>query len=350
MTVRVAVAGASGYIGAELVRLLLVHPKVEITVVTSERLAGEPLDTIFPHLRGLTDLRFQELDPQRLVEDADLTFLALPHMESQKVVPILRRHGRKVIDLSADYRLKDAGAYPIWYKIPHTDPGGLAEAVYGLPELHRKALAGAGLVAAPGCYPVGALLAVAPLLKLELGRPEGIVIDAKSGVTGAGAQGRKVAPMYLYTEANENLQAYGVPSHRHTPEIEQELSALVGHSVTVSFTPHLVPLNRGLFTTASVPLTKAVTTEELLARYREFYAGEPFIRVLPAGTLPTTRAVVGSNFCDVAVVADPRTHRAVCLSAIDNLGKGGAANGVQNLDLLFGWDERTGLSAPPVYP
>jgi len=350
MTVRVAVAGASGYIGVELVRLLLVHPKVELTVVTSERLSGERLDAVFPHFRGLTDHGFQELDPQGLVKDADLVFLALPHMESQKVVPVLRRHGRRLIDLSADYRLKDPSAYRIWYKTPHTDPRGLAEAVYGLPELHRKALAGAGLVAAPGCYPVGALLAVAPLLKLELGRPEGIVIDAKSGVTGAGAQGRKVDPMYLYTEANENLQAYGVASHRHTPEIEQEISVLVGHPVVISFTPHLVPLNRGLFTTASVPLAKAATTEELLARYREFYAGEPFVRVLPEGTLPTTRAVAGSNFCDVAVVADLRTQRALCLSAIDNLGKGGSANGVQNLNLMFGWDERTGLAAPPVYP
>jgi N-acetyl-gamma-glutamyl-phosphate reductase len=350
MTVRVAVAGASGYIGVELVRLLLVHPKVELTVVTSERLAGERLDAVFPHFRGLTDRGFQELDPQGLVKDADLVFLALPHMESQKIVPVLRRHGRKVIDLSADYRLKDPSAYTIWYKTPHTDPRGLAEAVYGLPELHRKALAGAGLVAAPGCYPVGALLAVAPLLKLELGRLEGIVIDAKSGVTGAGAQGRKVDPMYLYTEANENLRAYGVASHRHTPEIEQEISVLVGHPVVISFIPHLVPLNRGLFTTASVPLAKAATTEVLLARYREFYAGEPFVRVLPEGTLPTTRAVAGSNFCDVAVVADLRAQRALCLSAIDNLGKGGSANGVQNLNLMFGWDERTGLAAPPVYP
>lgn len=350
MAVRVGVAGASGYIGAELVRLLLAHPRVEVTAVTSERLAGERLDSAFPHLRGLTDLRLQELDPERLAAAADLVFLALPHMESQKVVPVLRRHGRRVIDLSADYRLKNPDVYATWYKASHTDPGGLAEAVYGLPELHRKVIAGASLVAAPGCYPAGALLAIAPLLKLELGHVEGIVIDAKSGVTGAGAQGRKVDPMYLYTEANENLQAYGVAGHRHTPEIEQELSALVGHPVVVSFTPHLVPLNRGLFTTASVPLAKAATTDELLARYREFYAGEPFVRVLPQGTLPTTRAVAGSNFCDVAVVADSRTQRAICLSAIDNLGKGGSANGVQNLNLMFGWDERAGLAAPPVYP
>ena len=347
---KVAVAGASGYMGAELLRLLLGHPLVRLVAVTSERLAGEPLETLFPHLRALTALSFQSLDPERLARDADCVFLALPHMESQKAVPVLRRHGRKVIDLSADYRLKDAGAYATWYKTPHIDGDGLAEAVYGLPELHRKAIASASVVANPGCYPVGALLAVAPLLKSGLARGEGIVIDGKSGVTGAGAQGRKMDPMYLYTEANENLQAYGVATHRHTPEIEQELSGLAGHPVTVGFTPHLIPLNRGLFTTASVPLAKIASTSEVLDCYREFYAGEPFVRVLPEGSLPTTRAVTGSNFCDVAVVVDARTRRAVCLSAIDNLGKGGAANGVQNLNLMYGWDERSGLAAPPVYP
>ncbi len=336
--------------GAELVRFLLVHPKVQMTVVTSERHAGERLDGVFPHLLGLTQLTFEPLDPERLADGADVVFLALPHMESQKAVPVLRRRGRRVIDLSADYRLRDPSAYTTWYKTPHTDPEGLAEAVYGLPELHRKAIATAGLVAAPGCYPVGAVLAVAPLQKMAIGRHEGIVIDAKSGVTGAGAQGRNVAPMYLYTEANENFQAYGVASHRHTPEMEQELSGLAGRPIRVAFTPHLVPLNRGLFTTASVPLAETASTAALLAAYRDFYAGEPFVRVLPEGKLPATRAVLGSNFCDVAVVADSRTQRAVCLSAIDNLGKGGAGNGVQNLNLMFGWDERTGLDAPPVYP
>lgn len=348
--VRVAVAGASGYMGAELLRLLLVHPKVRLTAVTSERLAGEPLDRVFPSLRGLTDLAFQELDPERLAEEADLIFLALPHTESQQHVPRLRRHGRRVVDLSADYRLHDAEAFQAWYRAPHADTPGLAEAVYGLPELHRKAIASAHLVANPGCYPVGAVLAIAPLLRSGLGRTEGIVIDSKSGVTGAGAQGRKADPMYLYAEANENIQAYGVTRHRHIPEIEQELSGVAEQPVRVSFTPHLIPVNRGLFTTASVPLAGKVTSSDLQTCYREFYAGEPFVRILPEGLLPTTRAVVGSNFCDVAVVADPRTSRAVCLSAIDNLGKGGSGQAVQNLNLMLGWHERTGLEAPPVYP
>jgi N-acetyl-gamma-glutamyl-phosphate reductase len=348
--VRIAVAGASGYMGAELLRLLLQHPRVAVTAVTSERLAGERLDRVYPHLRGLTDLEFHELEPGWLASVADVVFLALPHLESVRVVPRLRQEGVRVIDLSADYRLRSPDDYVTWYRAAHGDPEGLAGAVYGLPELHRKAIASASLVATPGCYPAGAILAVAPLVSRGLARLDGIVIDGKSGVTGAGAQGRKVDPMYLYTEANENVQAYGIAGHRHIPEIEQELGALAGAPVRVAFTPHLVPLNRGLFTTASVPLARPASTAELLEVYREVYAGEVFVRVLRDGERPATRAVVGSNYCDVAVVADPRTGRAVCLSAIDNLGKGGSANGVQNLNILLGWGERTGLEAPPVYP
>jgi N-acetyl-gamma-glutamyl-phosphate reductase len=348
--IRVAVAGASGYMGAELLRLLLVHPRVTLTGVTSERLAGEPLARVYPHLRGLTELAFHDLDAAWLAEAADVVFLALPHMESQRAVPVLRAAGRKVIDLSADYRLRDAEDYVTWYKAPHIDPAGLSEAVYGLPELHRKAIAQAALIASPGCYAAGTILATAPLVKNGLARLDGIVVDGKSGITGAGAQGRKIDPMYLYTEANENVQAYALASHRHTPEMDQELSALAGSPVKVSFTPHLVPLNRGLFTTASVPLATTLTTADLSRVYREFYAGEPFVRVCGDGERPATRQVVGSNYCDVAVVTDERTGRAVCVSAIDNLGKGGSANGVQCLNILQGWHERTGLDAAPVYP
>ena len=348
--IRVAVAGASGYMGAELLRLLHVHPEVTLTGVTSDRLSGERLDSTYPHLRGLTDLRFHELDPRWLAEVADVVFLALPHLESQRAVPVLRAGGAKVIDLSADYRLRNAGDYVEWYKAAHLDPDGLAHSVYGLPELHRKSIVGASLVASPGCYPVGAILATAPLVKGGLARLEGIVIDGKSGVSGAGAQSRNPDPMYLYTEANENVQAYGIGFHRHTAEMEQELSLLAGEAVRVAFTPHLVPLNRGLFTTASVPLATRLGTADLAQVYREFYEGEPFVRVLDEGQRPTTRRVVGSNYCDLTVVADARTGRAVCVSAIDNLGKGGSANGIHNLNVMHGWNERTGLEAPPVYP
>ncbi|MGH7277228.1 MAG: N-acetyl-gamma-glutamyl-phosphate reductase, partial [Candidatus Rokuibacteriota bacterium] len=319
-TARIAVAGASGYMGAELLRLLLRHPHVRLTGITSERLAGERLDKSYPHLRGLTDAVFHEFDPAWMASVADVVFLALPHMESQKAVPVLRRGGCRVIDLSADYRLRDPEDYVRWYKAPHIDREHLAEAVYGLPELHRKAIPPAALIASPGCYPVGAILATAPLLKNGLARPDGIVVDGKSGVTGAGAQSRSADPMYLYAEANENVQAYGMATHRHTPEMEQEMSALAGTPLRVAFTPHLLPLNRGLFTTVSVPLATALSTADLVAVYREFYGGEPFVRVLGEGERPTTRRVVGSNFCDVTVVADPRTGRATCVSALDNLG------------------------------
>jgi N-acetyl-gamma-glutamyl-phosphate reductase len=337
--------------GAELLRLLAVHPKVQlITVMASERSAGLPLGRLIPSLRGQFPLTVEALDAERLAAQADCVMLALPYGETHRVVSVLRRRGRRVVDLSSDYRLRNAAEFEAWYKTPHTDPEGLAEAVYGLPELYRKEIAATRLVANPGCYPVGALLAIVPLLKAGLGRVDGIVIDSKSGVTGAGSMSQKPDPMYLYAEANENLQAYGVARHRHTPEIEQALSGMVGAPVQVTFTPHLVPMNRGLFTTAYVLLARSASTGECLAAFREAYAGEPFVRVLDEGEFPKTRAVLGSNYCDVTAVVDARTGRAICLSALDNLGKGGAAQAIQNLNIMHGWDERTGLDAPPVYP
>jgi N-acetyl-gamma-glutamyl-phosphate reductase len=350
-TVPIGVAGATGYMGAELLRLLRVHPRVRIEVVmASERSAGVPIGRLIPSLRGHLDLTVEALDAERLAARADCVLLALPHGETHHVVSVLRRRGRRVIDLSADYRLRSAAEFETWYGTAHADPEGLAEAVYGLPELFRKEIAGARLVANPGCYPVGALLAVTPLLRAGLGRPDGIVIDAKSGVTGAGAQTRKPDPMYQYVEANENLLAYGVGRHRHTPEIEQGLAAVVGAPVRVTFTPHLVPMNRGLFTTAYVPLAREASTGECLAAFREAYAGEPFVRVLDEGELPRTRAVVGSNCADVGVVVDGRNGRAVCLSAIDNLGKGAAGQMIQRANLMLGLDETAGLSTVGVYP
>jgi len=348
---KVAVAGATGYMGAELLRLLLVHPKVRLTLVmASERSAGTPAGRLIPSLRGRLSLTVEKVDAERLAAEAECVLLALPYGETHRVVSVLRRHGRRVIDLSSDYRLRSAAEFETWYKTVHTDPEGLAEAVYGLPELYRKEIAGTHLVANPGCYPVGALLAVVPLIESGIGRPDGIIIDGKSGVTGAGSMSQKPDPMYLFSEQNENVTAYNVGKHRHTPEIEQALAGLVGRPVPVVFTPHLVPMNRGIFTTAYVSLARPASTADCLGVYREAYAGEPFVRVLDEGELPRTRAVLGSNLCDVAVVVDARNQRAVCLSAIDNVGKGGAANAIQNLNSMHGWDERLGLEAPPVYP
>lgn len=351
MALNVAVAGATGYMGAELLRLLVVHPKVRLTaVMASERSGGMPIGRLIPSLRGRLDLTVTALDAEALAGLAECVLLALPHGETHKVVSVLRRCGRRVVDLSADYRLRDPRVFEAWYKTAHSDPDGLREAVYGLPELYRKEIAAAPLVAGPGCYPAGALLAVVPLLRAGLGRPDGIIVDSKSGVTGAGAQAQKPDPMYLYAEQSENVLAYGVAKHRHAAEIEQELGAVAGREVRVTFTPHLVPMNRGIFTTAYVPLARRASTADCLAVYREAYAAEPFVRVLDEGELPRTRAVRGSNFCDVTVVVEPRTERAICLSVLDNLGKGGSANAIQNLNIMHGWDERTGLEAPPVYP
>jgi len=337
--------------GAELLRLLVVHPKVRLTtVMASERSSGVPIGRLIPSLRGQLALTVETLSAERLAAEADCVFLALPHGETHHVVSVLRRSGRRVVDLSADYRLRSVAEFEAWYKTPHSDPEGLGEAVYGLPELYRKEIGAATLVANPGCYAAGALLATAPLIRSGLGRPEGIIIDSKSGVTGAGAQTKKADPMYQYAEANENLQAYAIATHRHTPEIDQELSAVAGTPVQVTFTPHLVPMNRGVFTTAYVSLARDVSTADCLAVYREAYEREPFVRVLDEGELPKTRTVLGSNYCDVTVVVDRRARRAVCLSVIDNLGKGGSAQAIQNLNIMQGWNEREGLMAPPVYP
>ena len=244
--VRVAVAGASGYIGAELLRLLLQHPEVTVTAVTSERLAGEALSATYPHLRGLTGLRFQEIDAARLAREIDVVFLALPHMESQQVVPVLRRQGVKVIDLSADYRLSDPAVYEQWYGHVHTDPTRLGSTVYGLPELFADRIPGRNLIANPGCYTSTSILALAPLLRGRHIEPAGIIIDGKSGVSGAG---RTPKQNILYSECNESFAAYSVGNHRHTPEIEQVLSEVAGTSVQVIFTPHLTPMDRGIFAT-----------------------------------------------------------------------------------------------------
>jgi N-acetyl-gamma-glutamyl-phosphate reductase len=337
--------------GAELLRLLVVHPQVRIhLVMASERSAGMPVGRLIPSLRGRLDLAVEALDADRLARECDVVFLALPHGETHKVVSVLRRQARRVVDLSADYRLRNVADFEAWYTTTHDDPDGLREAAYGLPELHRKEIAGAQLVANPGCYPAGAVLAVLPMLRAGLGRPDGLVIDAKSGVTGAGAQTHRPDPAYQYAELSGDFWAYGVAKHRHTPEMEQELSAVVGVPVRVTFTPHLVPMNRGIFTTAYVSLVRDASAAECVAAYREAYAGEPFVRVLDEGEVPRVRAVVGSNYCDVAVAVDRRTGRAICMSTLDNLGKGGAAQAVQNLNIMHGWDERTGLEAPPVYP
>jgi len=348
MPVRVSVIGASGYGGAEAVRLLVTHPEVRLAHVTAETQKDQPLAALYPNLRGFVDLMTEALDPAAIGKDSDLVIVSLPSGKAMEVVPELLERGARVIDVAADFRLKDPAEYPVWYKFSHVAPQYLAEAVYGLPELHRDAIRHARLVANPGCYPAAALIALVPLLRGEIAALRGIVIDAKSGVSGAGRGGRSGG--YAFADTNEDVRAYSVPGHNHTAEIEQELSGQTGTLVRVTFVPHLIPVTRGILVTAYAPLARKVTTADAMTVYREAYAEEPFVRVLPDGALPQTKAAAGTNYCDVAVRIDPRANMAVAIAAIDNLGKGAAGQAVQNLNLMLGFPETTGLRVPGLYP
>lgn len=344
---RIAIVGSSGYTGGELFRILLHHPAAEITAVTSERSAGKPITDIFPHLAKLTDLVCEPLDPEKIAAKADVAFLALPHVTAQEAGHRFHQLGVKVVDLSADYRLHDPAVYEKWYEHCHQYPDLLKTAVYGLPELHRERIKKAALIANPGCYPTSAILGLAPLLRNRLADLRTIVIDSKSGVSGAG---RSPALPYHYPEANEAFMAYKIGTHRHTPEIEQELSGLAGEGVTINFTPHLVPMNRGILTTIYAAMTAKTDTGTLHARYQEAYRSEPFVRVLPLGQFPNVRNVRGSNFCDIGVYADPRTGRAVVVTAIDNLVKGASGQAVQNMNIMMGFEETAGLRFAALFP
>lgn len=344
---KVAVVGASGYTGVELVRLLHAHPEAAVTCVTSEQSAGKRLSDVFPTVRGRYDVVLENLEPVRIAEKADLIFTALPHKAAMEVVPTFLALGKQVIDLSADYRLHDAAVYGQWYE-PHLNPELLERAVYGLPEIRREKIAGADLVANPGCYPTSIILGLAPLLKAGLIDPASIIADSKSGVSGAG-RGAKVDN--LYCEVNDGFKAYGVGGgHRHIPEIEQELSLLAGVGVTIAFTPHLVPMDRGILSTVYAMPSSTVTTSRLLELYSDHYDGEAFVRVLPAGQFPSTAHVRGSNFCDIGVTVDSRCGRIIVVSAIDNLVKGASGQAVQNLNIINGLPENMGLELIPLYP
>lgn len=350
---RVAIAGASGYAGAELVRLVTQHPRFDLVAVTSEKSAGTEVDFVFPSLTGHVSLSFEAMDPEALAKRADVVFLALPHTKSLEAVAACRSSGKPVVDLSADYRLKDPAVYERWYHTSHSHPDLLRAAVYGLPELHRDAIAKAGLVASPGCYPTAAVLQLAPLFAKKLVQPDTVVIDAKSGVSGAG---RSPALAYHFPEAHESLEPYKIGGqHRHVPEIEQELAGLMGRHAggapppVVSFTPHLVPMNRGILSTAYCRLNETIGLGDLRALYRDFYKGERFVR-LHERTMPNPRYVKGSNYCDLSVYLDQRTGWVVTVAALDNLVKGAAGQAVQAMNLMLGFPEETGLTAPPAYP
>ncbi len=352
--VRVAIVGASGYTGAELCRLLIGHPRVELAVVMAKRAAGQRLADVFPHLRGVVDLPVEAFDADQVAARADVAFAALPHGESAVVVAALRARGVTTLDLSADFRLHDAATWATWYgagdHLAHPAAALLPQAVYGLPERHRAALRGAGLVAVPGCYPTATILAIAPLLAAGLVSPAGLVVDAKSGASGAG---RSPGLATHLPEAAEGVRAYKPGgTHRHTPEIEQELALASGHAaLALTFTPHLLPMSRGILTCVYAAPTDPARPA---AAYREAliaaYAGEPFVDVLPDGALPDTAHVRGSNRAHVQVVVDARARRVLALAAIDNLVKGASGQAVQCLNAVLGWPETLGLTGAPVFP
>ncbi len=343
--VRIEILGASGYTGAELLRLLRYHPHAAIVALTADRQAGKPIGAVFPHLAGedLPDLvMIGEVDWSAL----DLVFCGLPHGTTQEVIAGLPRH-LKVIDLSADFRLTDFATYAEWYGHEHRAPELQREAVYGLTEIERERIRQARLVAVPGCYPTAAQLPLIPLLRARLIDPDDIIIDAKSGVSGAGRAAREGS---LFCEVSEGIQAYGVAGHRHAPEIEQGLSLAAGRKLVVNFTPHLMPMNRGILSTIYVRLAPGATIGDLRAVLEGAYRDEPFVRMLPEGSLPATRHVRATNLCLIGLSRDRLANRAILVSAIDNLVKGASGQAIQNMNAMLGIPETTALEHRALFP
>ncbi len=343
--VRAGILGASGYSGAEMLRLLAHHPRVDIRALTAERHAGQPVAEVFPHLGGLdlpSLVKIDDVDWSGL----DAVFCCLPHATTQAIVAKLPRE-LKIIDLSADFRLADLDTYAEWYGQAHLAPDLQEEAVYGLTEFARDDIRAARLVASPGCYPTSAVLPLAPLIKAGKILLDDIIIDSKSGVTGAG---RALKESMLFGEVAEGIHAYGIAGHRHAPEIEQELSRAAGRPVTVNFTPHLMPMNRGILSTIYVKLAEGESPASLRAALADRFVDEPFVRVLPEGVSPATRHVRGSNHCLIGVFPDRIAGRAILISVIDNLVKGASGQAIQSMNVMYGLPETTGLEQEPLFP
>lgn len=350
--IRLGIVGATGYVGMELVRFLHSHPNFEITALCSKSFAGKPFSEIYPAFKGLVDLDLIDIDPNRLAQICDVVVTALPHGVSASIVSDLLDRGLRVLDHSADFRFNELGTYETAYKVEHPHPELLSEAVYGLPELYRSELAQARLVANPGCYPTCAILALSPLISDHLIESQGIIVDAASGITGAG---RRSDAAYTVAEMGQNYKPYGVIGHRHTPEMREKLSMLTDEAVRITFTPHLLPIGHGMLATiyARPNFTRqasgqAFDTAKLVSLYKEYYKDEAFVRVLDEGSLPQTSAVCGSNFCDLAPVYDADSQLIKIFSAIDNLGKGACAQAVQALNIMFGLAETSGLTGAPL--
>ena len=347
MVLKVAVVGATGYTGLELMRILSGHPQVEVTLITSETFQGKTFSQVFPAFRGIVDTELRPLDPREVADKAHLAFLCLPHGSSMAAVPDLLEKGLKVIDLSGDFRFKDPRVYEEWYGLKHTAPHLLEEAVFGLPELFTPAIARARLLANPGCYVTSVILALAPLLARDLIIPSPIYADCKSGVTGGG---RKLNQKFHFPECNESFSAYSVARHRHQPEMEEALATFSGIKPNILFSPHLVPMNRGILSTVYTRIKEdrrqGFDLEKAHAVFRDFYTPHPFVRVLSPSEMPNTHHVRGSNFCDIGLVWEERTGTLVIVSALDNLVKGASGQAVQNMNIMAGLPQTAGLLAP----
>lgn len=342
--IKTAIIGATGYTGSELVRLIHNHPEIDLQLITSESRAGERFSDVHPHFNGIVDMELQSVEAVDGY-DLDVVFLALPHGVSMAYAKKFQDKDFKIIDLSGDFRLSSPAVYQDWYQKEHVFAPGFEQAVYGLPELHREAIKKSRLAANPGCYPTSAILGLAPLVSNGLIDERQIVVDSKSGVTGAGV---KAKPTTHYSNVSDNFKSYGLKNHRHTIEIEEQLGALSGNGLQVQFTPHLLPVDRGILSTIYTQPSDQVSEEQLRTVYADFYKDHPFVRLRE--TAPTLKDVRGTNFCDLYVTYDERTNRIITIAVIDNLVKGAAGQAIQNLNLMFGLEETTGLDIVAVNP
>ncbi len=344
---KVAIIGGTGYGGMELIRLLDQHPLVSLEQIISTSEAGQPIGKVFPHLSSIVDCAYAKLDIASLASSVDLVFLATPTGVSKDLAPQLLAAQVRCIDLSGDFRLQDPQSYQFWYKNSSADPLWLEKAVYGLSELYASEIANAQLVANPGCYPTASLLGLLPLIENNLIDLNSIIIDAKSGVSGAG---RSASPAVHFCNVNDNIKAYKVGEHQHTPEIEQVLQRQSGKKIQVTFTTQLIPVTRGILTTIYANLGASVSASELVSLYQQYYDDHHFVRIREVGQYPNIKEVFGSNFCDIGLYVDQRTNRVTVVSVIDNLIKGASGQAVQNLNIIAGWDVTTGLTMAPLYP
>lgn len=346
--IKVGIIGASGYSGAELLRLLLGHSEVEISYLTANQYAGKKVSSLYPNLAGICDLTYVAYDLEKALKNCDVLFVALPHGKPMEIIPDLIVGKKKIIDLSGDFRLMDSAEYQKWYGFEHSSPDLLGAAVYGLTELNREKIRKADLVANPGCYPTGVILGVAPLLAEKVVAKDGIIADSLSGVSGSG---RAAQDDTHYCFCDENVSVYKVGGvHQHIPEMEQELSKIAGDEVKIAFTPHLAPFSRGIYSTIYGKLTKEQTSSALIHLYQDFYAGEYFVEILEEEVFPQVKAVAGSNFCHIGLKVDKRTGWVVVVTAIDNLIKGAAGQAIQNMNLVCGFDETEGLRSIGLFP